>query len=246
MAIYYDNNNMNLLFLFASLSLFLTYGSCENEFCQNFSGKLSGLCQAYCEATKCGNPPAHASLNACTNLLNKITPLLDAHNQAQGTNFVIDENQCVDAPTCLYNTPNGGLCVIDTVVNPGDCGSCCSGVCSDGLYPVNFGTCIPQGTCPSSFVDILIQWLSDVGSISDSSKTCTVFGGYNRIIIDGRFTRTYKFILDYPSYNVTFLNGTTVSGSMTEQTIINACAIRSRKEIQLTNSLSCQLCEPLS
>ena len=86
----------------------------EETFCEdNFTGKLNGLCNAFCEATDCDSLNAKASATACAKLQNKINPLLAHYNDGNGTNLEIvmadavigQEGNCGTAPPLKLSAP---------------------------------------------------------------------------------------------------------------------------------------------
>lgn len=80
----------NMFFIIITIAAFNTRVYADDEaFCDQFSGKLGGLCQAFCVATNCDSVDAKASSTACLNIQNKIAPLLADYNQQHGTDLEI-------------------------------------------------------------------------------------------------------------------------------------------------------------
>lgn len=156
----------NMLKVFTSLLLIVVVAvSAQSEYCDNFSGQLKGLCQAYCVATACGNSPSHASNSACLSILAKITPLVNTHNAVHNTRFLIDENSCGYLPSCI---PDGQPCNIT------DC-QCCSGQCNGDI-------CEPTKPCHQSCIDVIdmaFQSASGSGTIYLPTKSSCQYGALN-------------------------------------------------------------------
>ena len=127
--------------------------------CHNFNGQLKGLCTAFCDATKCGDANTLASMTACTNILSKITPLLEDHNSQQGTSFTIELGKCEDcvpSTTCLAD---GAACNVDNC-------ECCSGSCD--LFN---NTCKPTVACPQSCKDVIDLFFDDLAAAGDTPSS---------------------------------------------------------------------------
>ena len=82
----------------------------EETFCDdNFTGRLQGLCNAFCEATDCDSLEAKASATACQRLESKIEPLLDEHNMFNGTDFEIRMADGMFAEEGNCGSPTGSV-----------------------------------------------------------------------------------------------------------------------------------------
>lgn len=117
----------------------------ETSICSMTTGKLNGLCIAFCNATKCGTIDSDVPPSACSRILENIRPLLEIHNSQTGDGIVIELGKCeiASSPMPISPTPTSQTRVKYI----------CSSKSSTGVEICTSGSFFPDSICPVENVE---------------------------------------------------------------------------------------------